>query len=239
MARWQVNAPFPRPAHRTGRADFPHPALGEGITHLRVTPPATSELPTGGDRLVASRRVLRRFLRSPSTEAPSRSRAVTWAARSPPALPGFIGTTGLSAIPNGPDLSLAGFRLKATRLHRWDFPCCVVVLCKHAVAITPAGPSMSCRSTGFALRLRPPTMAAFPVLANGSAPALSVSRPARRSLLVTACLLAKSPCDPLHRRLRRLRCLRRRSDCYRLERPFAGRVSVPLKNDAFARRTQD
>src|SRR5688500_11181601 len=23
-------APFPPPAHRTGRADFPHPALGEG-----------------------------------------------------------------------------------------------------------------------------------------------------------------------------------------------------------------
>src|SRR6185312_578502 len=23
--------PFPRPAHRTGRADFPHPALGEGV----------------------------------------------------------------------------------------------------------------------------------------------------------------------------------------------------------------
>jgi len=34
--------------------------------------------------------------------------------------------------------------------------------------------------------------------------------------------------DPLHRRLRRLRCLRRRSDCYRLERPFAGRVYFPL-----------
>ena len=25
------HAPFPRPAHRTGRADFPHPALGEGF----------------------------------------------------------------------------------------------------------------------------------------------------------------------------------------------------------------
>jgi len=24
-------APFPRPAHRTGRADFPHPALGQGF----------------------------------------------------------------------------------------------------------------------------------------------------------------------------------------------------------------
>ena len=26
------HAPFPPPAHRTGRADFPHPALGQGFT---------------------------------------------------------------------------------------------------------------------------------------------------------------------------------------------------------------
>src|ERR1700729_2716191 len=25
-------APFPHPAHRTGRADFPHPALGQDLT---------------------------------------------------------------------------------------------------------------------------------------------------------------------------------------------------------------
>jgi len=35
---------------------------------------------------------------------------------------------------------------------------------------------------------------------------------------VAAGLLAESPGDPFHRRLRRLRCLRRRSDCCRLER---------------------
>ena len=33
-----------------------------------------------------------------------------------------------------------------------------------------------------------------------------------------ACTLAESPCDPLHRKLRQLRCLRRRFDCYRVER---------------------
>ena len=26
------HAPFPHPAHRTGRADLPHPALGQSIT---------------------------------------------------------------------------------------------------------------------------------------------------------------------------------------------------------------
>src|SRR5713101_2156406 len=38
-------APFPHPAHRTGRADFPHPALGQDFTPLlsRATPSAVSE----------------------------------------------------------------------------------------------------------------------------------------------------------------------------------------------------
>src|SRR4030081_2281304 len=37
--------PFPHPAHRTGRADLPHPALGQDITPLlsRATPSAVSE----------------------------------------------------------------------------------------------------------------------------------------------------------------------------------------------------
>ena len=38
-------APFPHPAHRTGQADFPHPALGQDVTPLlsRATPSAVSE----------------------------------------------------------------------------------------------------------------------------------------------------------------------------------------------------
>jgi hypothetical protein len=35
---------------------------------------------------------------------------------------------------------------------------------------------------------------------------------------VMACTLAESPSDPLHRKLRQLRCLRCRLDCYRVER---------------------
>src|SRR4029077_6387813 len=37
--------PFPHPAHRSGQADFPHPALGQDFTPLlsRVTPSAVSE----------------------------------------------------------------------------------------------------------------------------------------------------------------------------------------------------
>src|SRR6266436_5389560 len=38
-------APFPHPAHRTGHADFPHPALGQDFTPSlsRATPSAVSE----------------------------------------------------------------------------------------------------------------------------------------------------------------------------------------------------
>ena len=37
-------APFPHPAHRTGQADLPHPALGQELTLSRATPSAVSDL---------------------------------------------------------------------------------------------------------------------------------------------------------------------------------------------------
>jgi len=55
---------------------------------------------------------------------------------------------------------------------------------------------------------------------------------------VAARRLAESPWDPFHRRLRRLRCLRRRSDCYRLERPSCRAVSAPAENQRRSRRTK-
>src|SRR5467141_5218364 len=36
-------APLPHPAHRTGQADFPHPAFGQDVTLSRATPSAASE----------------------------------------------------------------------------------------------------------------------------------------------------------------------------------------------------
>ena len=56
---------------------------------------------------------------------------------------------------------------------------------------------------------------------------------------VPACMLAKPPRGgPLYRRLRQLRYLYYRSDCYRLERPVAGWELHPLRIGAFARRTE-
>ena len=100
----------------------------------------------------------------------------------------------------------------------------------HAVASTPAGP-LDARVAGFS------NDGGLPRLSGGSAPALAFSRPAQRSLRVTACILAGSPCDPLHRRLRRFRYLRHRSGCYRLKQPLSGWEFHPLKIRAFSRRT--
>src|SRR6266511_499106 len=47
-------APFPHPAHRTGQADFPHPALGQDFTLSRATPSAAPERITS---LISSRRI--------------------------------------------------------------------------------------------------------------------------------------------------------------------------------------
>ena len=47
-------APFPLPAHQTGRADFPHPAFGQGSFMPSPTAGWQSELPIAGAR--ASRR---------------------------------------------------------------------------------------------------------------------------------------------------------------------------------------
>ena len=59
----------------------------------------------------------------------------------------------------------------------------------------------------------------LPRKSGGSAPALVVSGPARCLLRITACRLAKSPKATLYTGvLQRLCCLRRRSDCFRVER---------------------
>jgi hypothetical protein len=47
-----------------------------------------------------------------------------------------------------------------------------------------------------------------------------------------------SSSGPLHQRLRRIRYHFRRSDCYRLERLDSGREAHPLKNRAFAWRSE-
>src|SRR3989442_1548935 len=109
--------PFPHPAHRTGRADLPHPALGEDSRNrrkpLHVTPSATSENSLGVVRLIANLPFSRRFLRPPSTEAPSLHRSYPASSvlrASPPSQTARPFSHELPVDPYGD--------------HRWDFPCC-------------------------------------------------------------------------------------------------------------------
>src|SRR5882762_9656426 len=54
---------------------------------------------------------------------------------------------------------------------------------------------------------------------------------------VTACTLAESPSDPLHRELRQLCCLRCRLDCYRVERTSSRAGVAPAVVQRLSRRT--
>ena len=114
--------------------------------------------------------------------------------------------------------------------HRQGFPCCVHSPLAY-VANTPAEP-IGARVARFPIRV------SLPRFQGGSASALPVSRPARRSLRVTARALAESPTATLCHRSASTDVVTSivRSDCYRLERQVPGGDSHPLRNSAFSRR---
>jgi len=147
----------------------------------------------------------------------------------PPALPGFPGTTGLSATPHGPACPsrASGWARAALR------PGLPVLLrnsvYENAVTNTPVSPP------GAPIALLPRRRRPSPKDTRVGA-LITLFEACSAFTHVTACLLAESPCDPLLRGLRRLRYLHRRLDCYRLERSVAGWVSHPLKLRAFPRR---
>ena len=126
--------------------------------------------------------------------------------------------------PTRPSLSLTRFSLTATRRHRRGFPCCVDLLCQHAVAITPVRPRrICCSSSPDKVRGTLLHDVGLPHYSGGSALTLPFSRPARRSLTLRPVDSRSRQSDPFHRRLRQLRYLHRRSDYYRLEQQVAGR----------------
>jgi len=115
--------PFPHPAHRTGHADLPHPALGQNITPARVTPSAVSERLSEFDRL-------------------PNLLSLTTCCVSPELRPlPSIGVTRLQRYyeplrhPKAPGLSLAGVRLLGRPSTPRGFPCCVrfplCTCCRH------------------------------------------------------------------------------------------------------------
>ena len=92
-------------------------------------------------------------------------------------------------------------------------------LCLHAVALTPAGPMEPVRSY-YSISV------GLPSLHGRSAPALIVSRPAQRSLMLRPACSPSRLSDPLHRRLRRLRFLHRRSDYFFYEKVIKVKADV-------------
>ncbi len=105
-----------RSSNRTGlfQASGSRRRLTQSPRPLHVTPSATSENNLGVIRLIANLPFGRRFLRPPSTEAPSLHRSCPASSvlrASPPSQ---------SARPFSHELPV-----DPHRDHRWDFPCCV------------------------------------------------------------------------------------------------------------------
>jgi hypothetical protein len=155
--------PFPHPAHRTGQADFPHPALGQDVTLSRATPSAASE-----HLLELIGCPISRSFTTYCVCLELRSLPSTGVTR----LPRYYGPL---RHPRAPSLSLTGFRL---------------VIADHALGL-PVLRALSlctCRrqypgvATWRTLRSTRPAVSAFPDMAVGSAYTSSFSRLARRSL---------------------------------------------------------
>src|SRR5216684_5079794 len=216
--------PFPHPAHRTGRADLPHPALGEDSRNRRG-------------------HCMRRRLQLLET---------TWelSGLSPISLPVAascvrlqlrpLTSTGVTRLrqyyeplrhPSQPGLSLTSCPLIRTAITAGTSRVAYGPLCLHAVANTPAGRMEFVRSYD-SIRFGLPTNR------GGSAPALSVSGPAQRSLTLRP---ARSPS-----RLATL-CTRGFSSFVAStaaliatgwNEPVPGRVYLPLWTTTFSRRTR-
>jgi hypothetical protein len=165
-----------------------------------VTLSATSENNLGVIRLIANLPFCRRFLRPPSTEAPSLHRSYRLRQYYEPL-----------RHPSQPSLSLTSCQLIHTAITAGTSRVAYGPLCLHAVANTPAGLMelvRSYHSTNFGLPTKPGRV--------GSC--ISLFEACSAFTHVTACMLAKSPSDSLHQRLQQSRCLPCCSDCYRVER---------------------
>ena len=133
--------------------------------------------------------------------------------------------------PKRPGLSLASCQLIHDRDHRSGLP--VLRLVSYAYMPSPLP-----RQVRWSLFARPsPPSAAFPCETVRSAPAITFSGPAQRSLTLRPARSPSHQCDPLHRKLRRFGYPLRRFGCYRVERT-SSRVGVaPTEVQRLSRRT--
>ena len=165
-----------------------------------MTPSATSENNLGVFRLITNLPFCRRFLRLPSTEAPSLHRSYRLHRYNEPL-----------RHPIRPGLSLASCQLIHTAITAGTSRVAYGPLCLHAVANTPAGLMEGTCSLVPFHQLRPSPKPGRV----GSC--ISLFEACSAFTHVTACTLAKSPSDSLHQRLQQFRCLHCCSDYYRVE----------------------
>ena len=151
-------------------------------------------------RLIVNPHVLRCFLRPSITETPSLGRsypAYSVLRTSPPPH---------TARPLSRELPVDPYRD-----HRWGFPCCVWSPLRTCHRHYPGRFHRACSLV--------PLHGQRPSLCNSQVGSCNYRfGTCLASTHVTACTLAESPCDPFHRKLRQIRCLPCRFDCYRVER---------------------
>ena len=171
------------------------------------------------DRLIVNPHVLRCFLRPSLTEAPSLHRRYPTSSvlqASPPPRTARPVPRGLSVDPY--------------RDHRWGFPCCVWSPMRTCHRHYPGRFDGACSLV--------PLHRRRPSLCNSQVGSCNCFFEACSAFThVMACTLAESPCDPLHRKLRQLCCLRCRFDCYRVERTSSRAGVAPAEVQRLSRRT--
>ena len=132
--------------------------------------------------------------------------------------------------PARPRRSLASCQLIPTAITAGASRVASGLLCVPAIAITPAS-LMELVSLVYLHRPRPS-------LCNSQVGSCNCFFGACSAFThVMACTLAESPSDPLHRKLRQLRCLRCRFDCYRVERTSSRAGVAPAEVQRLSRRT--
>jgi hypothetical protein len=116
-----ADAPFPLPAHRTRTCGFP--ASGSRTRKHRAH--AFDRVNSVGCRLRILNVLFGRFigLHHSPCPFPRRTASLNSGPFPPPALPGFLGTTSLSATPDGPAWPSRASSWDLAS-HRWGFPCC-------------------------------------------------------------------------------------------------------------------
>jgi hypothetical protein len=131
--------------------------------------------------------------------------------------------------PIRPGLSLASCQLISTAITAGASRVASGLLCVHAVAITPAGSMELVRSS---------VSIASGLPRNSKVGSCNYFFEACSAFTrVTACTLAESPSDPLHRKLRQIRCLGCGFDCYRVERTSSRAGVAPAGVQRLSRRT--